>query len=341
MKTNTVIGIDLAKNVFQIQANDDKGRVVIRRRLSRAELAPFVQQFPLSLIAMEACGGAHFMARKFCGFGHDVRLISPQFVKPFVKGNKNDVADAAAICEAAVRPSMHFVPIKTMWHQDLQAIHRVRSRLSANRTALANQMRGILNESGHVVRQGITPLKRMAMKLVHDQRDGLSPMCRTTIADLLAELHEIEEKIAVNDCRLQETAKQNEVCQRLIKIKGIGKILATALVAAVPEPQVFKNGRQFAAWLGLVPRHSGSGGKNRLGRISKRGDKYLRCLLVHGARSAIRKSEKCGDRLSQWVSAIKERRGYNKAAVALANKNARIIWAMLAKGEAFCLEKAS
>ena len=341
MKTITVVGVDLAKNVFQMQANDERGKAVLKRRLSRTEMAPFFQQLPATTVAMEACGGSHFWARKIRGFGHDVRLISPQFVKPFVKGNKSDAADADAICEAAVRPSMHFVPIKTTWHQDVQTIHRVRSRLSTSRTSLANQMRSILAEAGHVTRQGVAPLRQIAMGLVHASDDSLTPMCRETIADLLVELDEIEEKLAVNDRRLEKIAKENEACQRLVKIKGIGKITATALVAAAPEPKAFKNGRQFAAWIGLVPRHSGSGGKVHLGRISKRGDKYLRCLLVHGARSAIRRSEKCADKLSAWVSSLKERRGYNKAAVALANKNARIVWAILSKGEDFRLEKAS
>jgi len=247
MKTITVTGIDLAKSVFQVQANDARGKAVIKRKLTRSQLAPFVQLLPTCTIAMEACCGAHTMARKFQSFGHEVRLISPQFVKPFVKGNKNDANDAAAICEAAVRPSMHFVPIKQVFHQDIQSIHRVRARLSVNRTALFNQMRGILAEAGQVVAQGVLPLKRFATSLVHSTDGEISPVCRETIADLLAELLELEERLAVNDRRLETIAKQNDICRQLTKIKGIGTIAATALLAATPNPKVFKNGRQFAA----------------------------------------------------------------------------------------------
>ena len=341
MKNITILGIDLAKNVYQIHANDERGRTLLKKQITRKDLIPFISQIPQCVIAMEACGGSHFLSRKFSSFGHEVKLISPQFVKPFVKGNKNDAADAAAICEAAVRPSMHFVPTKEVWHQDVQIIYRVRERHSTQRTALCNQIRGILAESGLVTRQGINPLKTFIRELLADESESISQMCRITLADLLEELRELEEKIEVNDDRLKKIAEENEACRRLMKIKGLGKITATALVAAVPNPKVFKNGRQFAAWLGLVPKHTGTGGKNQMGRISKRGDKYLRCLLVHGARSGIRKAEKQEDSLSKWVSGLKERRGYNKAAVALANKNARIIWAMLAKNEDYNPQLAS
>lgn len=337
----TLVGIDLAKSVFQLQGNDAKGKAMFKKKLSRAELAPFIQQLPLTTIAMEACGGAHFWARKFQGFGHTVRLISPQFVKPFVKGNKNDAADAAAICEAAVRPSMHFVPIKSCWHLDVQTIHRVRERLVTSRTALTNELRAILIESGLAVSQGIETLRVFATGLVAERSELLTPMCRETVADLITELSSIEERIAVQNRRLEDIAKKSEVFGRIIEVRGFGLLGATAIMAAVPDPSVFKNGRQFAAWLGLVPRHSGSGGKNKLGRISKRGDRYLRCLLVHGARSAVRTAPKKNDKLSMWINSLRERRGYNKAAVALANKNARIIWALLANGESYNSTKAA
>lgn len=341
MSELTLIGIDLAKSVFQLQANDSKGRAKFRKKLSRSELAPFIQQLPATTIAMEACSGAHHLARKFQSFGHEVRLIAPQFVKPFVKGNKNDAADAAAICEAAVRPSMHFVPVKTSWHLDVQAIHRVRSRLVGSRTALVNEMRGILAETGLVVVQGIEPLRQFATRLVAERSEELTPMCRETIADLIDELATLEDRIAVQDRRLEDVVKVSDVCRRVMKVRGVGVVGATAIVAAVPHPSAFKNGRQFAAWLGLVPRHSGTGGKNRLGSISKRGDRYIRCLLVHGGRSAVRIAAKKDDKLSTWINGVKARRGYNKAAVALANKNARIIWTILAKGTAYDVEKAA
>ena len=209
----TLVGIDLAKSVFQLQGNNMKGQAKLKKKLSRNELAPFIQQLPLTTIAMEACSGAHHLARKFKGFGHEVRLIAPQFIKPFVKGNKNDAADAAAICEAAVRPSMHFVPIKTSWHQDVQTIHRVRSRLVKSRTSLVNEMRAILAETGLVVVQGIEPLRRFATQLVAERSEELTPMCRETIADLLDELTTLEGRITVQDRRLDEVVKTSDVCR--------------------------------------------------------------------------------------------------------------------------------
>lgn len=333
METVTLIGIDLAKSIFHLQGNDSKGRCIYKKKLNRSDLLIFIQSQKPCIVAMEACCGAHQWARKFKAFGHNPKLISPQFVKPFVKGNKNDWNDAAAICEAAVRPSMRFVAIKSGWQTDLQAIHRVRTRLSHHRTGVMNEMRGILAETGVVINQGVTPLKKIAQSIcLFESALDVSKMCRETIADLLCELTDIEERISVQEKRMKEIADKHPVCNQLMKISGIGKITATALVAAVTDPNEFKNGRHFSAWLGLVPRHSGTGGHNRIGSISKRGDKNLRCLLVHGARSSIRTVAKRNDRTSLWAASLKEKHGYNKAAVALANKNARIIWAILAKG---------
>ncbi len=335
MSIVTLIGIDLAKTIFHLQGNDQKGNSVFKKKLNRSQLLTFMQAQKPCVVAMEACCGAHQWARLFRSFGHEPKLISPQFVKPFVKGNKNDRNDAAAICEAAVRPSMRYVPVKEAWHTDIQAIHRVRSRLSQQRTAVSNELRGILAESGMTCNQGINVLKKFASHLIYGEEENLSALCRETIADLLHELLELEERIETQENRLAKIAEQHPVCRELTRISGVGKITATALVAAVVEPKAFKNGRHFSAWMGLVPRHSGTGGKNRIGGISKRGDKNLRCLLVHGARSSIRTVSKRDDRISNWAAALKEKVGYNKAAVALANKNARIIWAILATGKPF------
>lgn len=323
MSIVTVIGVDLAKSIFHLQGNDNKGNCVFKKKLSRSQFSIFMQQQEPAIVAMEACCGAHRWAREFRKMGHKPRLISPQFVKPFVKGNKNDRNDAAAICEAVVRPSMRFVPVKESWHTDLQAIHRVRTRLSQQRTAVANEMRGILAEAGVICLQGMKPLKMTAKESIVSDETGLSSICRETVADLLQELNDIEDRIEVQEKRLGRIADQSPVCKELTKISGVGKITSTALIAAVPDPKAFKNGRHFSAWLGLVPRHSGTGGKNTIGGISKRGDKNLRCLLVHGARSSIRTVGKRNDRISNWAASLKEKSGYNKAAVALANKNAR------------------
>lgn len=336
MKTVTLIGIDLAKSIFHLQGNDANGRCVFRKKLSRSELLFFMQMQPPCVVAMEACCGAHQWARKFREFGHTPKLISPQFVKPFVKGNKNDRNDAVAICEAAARPAMRFVAIKSEWQTDLQAIHRVRTRLIQQRTAILNEMRGILAETGVTVSQGALPLKKLAYTIIQNESEfQVSAMCRETVADLACELSDIEERISVQERRMKKLADTHPVCQQLMKISGIGKVTSTALIAAVADPAEFKNGRHFSAWLGLVPRHSGTGGRNHIGSISKRGDKNLRCLLVHGARSSIRTASKREDRISKWAAGLKEKHGYNKAAVALANKNARIIWSILATGSEY------
>ena len=329
----SVLGIDLAKASFQLHGIDERGKRVVGKTLKRHQLEAFVANLAPCTIAVEACGSAHWWAGRLAQYGHNVKLIAPQYVKPFVKGNKNDRADAEAIAEAASRPSMRFVPVKTSAHLDLQAIHRVRSRLVAQRTALTNEMRGILFEQGVVVAQGIETLRVLVVSLLRGGcNEEITPMCKETIADLLAELGDLEERIAMAERRLEMHARDSDVVQRLMTVPGVGLITATAMVAAVPDPHSFSNGRQFAAWLGLVPRHTGTGGadKNRLGRISKRGDRYLRCLLVHGARAVLLHVDKRTDRYGRWAAQLKAAKGWNKAAVAMANKNARIIWALLA-----------
>jgi transposase len=323
----TLVGIDLAKEVFQVHGCDAKGRCVLRKKVRRGQLMAFLSAMDSCTVAMEACSGAHWLARKLLALGHKALLISPQHVKPFVKSNKNDSADAEAICEAASRPSMRFVCVKGAWHLDLQALHRARSCRVARRTALANEIRAIFTEAGVVFAKGIEHVRKLVPKLVEESE--LTEIAQRLVRDLFSEFIALDAKIAEMTDELERIARQTEACQRLLSVPGIGPIAATAAVAACPNATHFRNGRHFAAWLGLVPRHSGSGGKNQLGGISKRGDSYLRTILIHGARAALRFAAAKKDRRSTWVTGLKERRGYNKASVALANKNARVIWAML------------
>ena len=333
--TMTCIGLDLAKNVFQVHGVDERGKTVFSKKISRPQLLSFFAALPPCLIGMEACSGANHWARKLKELGHEPRLISPQFVKPYVKSNKTDRNDAEAICEAVSRPSMRFVPVKTVAQQDIQAIHRVRERLVGSKVALTNQIRGILAEYGIVVAQQITQLRRRLPEILEDADNGLNAQERELLAELSEQWRQTEAWIATYDRRLQRIYAANEACQRLGEIEGIGPLTATALVAAAGDAQVFKNGRQMAAWLGLVPRQHSSGGKPRLLGISKRGDRYLRTLLVHGARSALARCGGKPDPRSRWLQKLRVRRHHNVAAVALANKNARIAWAILAHGERY------
>lgn len=338
----TILGIDLAKATFQVHGADLRGKCVARRTLRRSQVTDFVANLKPCTVVMEACGSAHFWARKFQSFGHTVRLIAPHYVKPFVKTNKSDAADAEAIVEAASRAHSRFVPIKTARHSDLQAIHRVRARLIRCRTALANEMRGILYEHGVILNKEIRTIKAAVPDLLNGKIESeLTPDCQQTVAELFSELTALEARIFATEKRIERIAKDDDRCKRLMTVPGIGIITAAAMIAAVPDPNAFKNGRHFAASLGLVPKHTGTGGKNRVGAISKRGDRYIRSLLVHGARAAIRVADKRTDRQGAWLVRLKTERGYNKASVALANKNARIILKLL-KGETrFESEKAS
>lgn len=327
------IGINLAKNVFEIHGVDERDKTVIRKTLRREEVGRFFANIPPCLVAMEACSGAHYWARKLIDLGHECRLISPQFVKPYVKTNKSDLNDAEAICEAASRPSMRFVPIKSGEQLSIQAIHRARSRLVGNRTSLANQIRGILAEFGIVVARNIAALRRRLPEILGSDVVTLDPLIRSLILDLQDELAVADSRVRAYDRRIRQLCKESDVCQRLERIEGIGPLTATALVAAAGNAASFRNGRQFAAWLGLVPRHLSSGGNTRILGISKRGDRYIRTLLIHGARSALGRIQHKKDPRSQWLRKLRERRPYNVAAVALANKNARIAWALLRHGE--------
>ena len=329
----TTLGIDLAKTVFHMHGEDARGKVVIRKRLSRKTLTALVANLPPCLIGMEACGGAHYWAREFRQLGHEVKLMPPQYVKPYVKTNKNDRNDAEAICEAVRRPNMRFVGIKAVGQQDIQALHRIRSGFLQARTRVVNQARGLLAEYGIVVARQVGQLRRRLPEIVADSENELTGFGRELFADLYQELVHLDARIRACDAQIDRVFKGNAVCQRLAEVEGIGPITATALVASVGDPKVFKKGRQMSAWLGLVPRQHSTGGKTVLLGISKRGDRYLRTLLIHGARSVVSRAEKKQDARSRWINQLKQRVGMNKACVALANKNARIAWALLASGD--------
>ena len=333
-----VLAIDLAKEVFQLHGVDERGKAVLKKKLRRSELLAFVANVPQCIIAMEACGGAHYWAREFQKQGHTTKLISPQFVKPFVKSNKNDANDAEAIAEAAMRPSMRFVPVKPISNQDIQNIHRVRQRLVGNRTALSNEIRGLLQEYGIILPKSINKLMKLLPPILDNSNEHrLSPMSIRLFRQLTEELQSIEKEVKKYDQELAAVFQANEAAQRIEKIEGIGVITATAMIAAVSDPNAFKNGREFSAWLGLVPRQDSSGGKTTLKGISKRGDVYLRTMLINGARAALRVAPLKSDPRSKWATEKIKTRGFNKACVALANKNARVIWALLAKSQDYKL----
>ncbi len=331
----TTVGIDIAKHVFHLVGVNGSGKVILKKQLKRKDVLRFVVQLAPCRIALEACGGAHYWARTFQQHGHEAKLIAPQYVKPYVKGNKNDYNDAEAIAEAAQRPTMRFVPIKSTAQQDIQAVHRLRERHVTERTALVNQIRGLLAEYGIVIPQGVTAVRRALPGILEDGENGLSDLSRDCFAELYAELVMLDEKIAQDEKKLVRIQHAHAVCQRLDEIIGIGALTATALYAAAGTAQDFRHGRHFAAWLGLVPRQHSSGGKDILLGISKRGNAYLRTLLIHGARAVLRYAAAKDDRFSRWAHALQERRGHNRACVAVANKLARIAWVILAKGERY------
>lgn len=331
----SVVGIDIAKRVFHLVGMDVTGNIMFRKRLSRKALMPFIMQLPAVTIGMEACGGAHYWARRFRDQGHEVKLIAPQFVKPYIKSNKNDTRDAEAIGEAMTRPTMRFVSIKEVAQQDVQALHRVRERLMKARTALVNEIRGLLHEYGIVLPQGVSKFRKSFIHQLEAEQAKLTPLSQALFHKLFDEFVTLEEQVSYYEEKLEAMAHQHPECQRLLTIPGIGVLTATALIAAVSDTSMFTNGRQFAAWLGLVPRQHTTGGKDRLLGISKRGDGYLRKLLIHGARSTVRWLGDKTDRRSQWIRELVTRRGKNRAAVAVANKNARIVWVLLSRSEVY------
>jgi len=329
------IGIDLGKNTFHLVGVDKSGMPAVKKKLRRKQVLVYFANLPVCLVAMEACGGSHYWARELGKLGHDVRLISPQFVKPYVKGNKNDYNDAEGICEAAGRANMRFVTVKMIEQQDIQGLHRIRQSVVKQRTALGNQIRGLLGEYGIVVGYGISQVRRRIPEILEDGDNDLTDRFRGWLAELLEAFRVLDERIKRYDKEVQQAYAANHACRRLGAIEGVGPQIATAVIASYGDGKQFRNGRQFAASIGLVPRQYTTGGRPVLLGISKRGDKYLRTLLIHGARSAIRWMEKKDDRRSRWLQSLVARRGKNKAAVALANKNARIIWALLARGECY------
>ena len=329
MEKITTVGIDLAKSVFSLHGVDGAGRVVLRKTVRRDRLVETVAALSPCLIGMEACSGAHEWGRRFQAFGHTVRLMAPKFVAPYRKSGKNDGNDAEAICEAVTRPSMRFVPVKSIEQQALLALHRVRQGFVVERTAIINRLRGLMSEFGVVLPLRSVTVRRQAAAAA----EVLPEIARRVIGDLLDQLRILDERIDGYDRQIEAQAKLCEPAQRLMKIRGIGATTALAIVATVGNAREFKNGRQFAAWIGLVPGQYSTGGKPRLGHISKRGDAYLRNLLVQGARSVINSAASHQDHMSRWILQLQPRRGYYRTLVAIANKNARIAWALLAKNE--------
>jgi transposase len=341
MKAVWQIGLDIAKLYFQVHGVDKRGKEVFNRKLRRGEVLPFFANLPSCLVGLEACGGAHYWAREIAKLdgGHTVRLISPRHVKPFIVNNKTDAADAKAICEVVGRPSTRFVTVKTVEQQDMTAWHRIRERKVHERTALVNQTRALLGEQGIVIPQGITHVRRLLPEIIEDLENALSMSARDYLSELYSEFVEYDEAIAKYESRIVAFAKANESCRRIQKIPGVGPLTATAIVAHVGHATHFKNGRAFAACLGLTPREHSSGGKQKLLGITKRGNNYIRRLLIQGARIALRygllrPEEEVSPRL-QWLRGLFGRRGKHIAAVALANKTARIIWALLSSGEPY------
>jgi transposase len=329
------IGIDLGKTVFHLVGLNQSGEVVVRKKFSRRQLLQFTANVHVDLIGMEACGGAHFLGRALRGQGHEVRLMPAQYVKPYVKTNKNDYLDAEAIAEAVARPTMRFVPIKTDDQLDIQSLHRVRERWVMRRTAIINQIRGLLLERGITLRKGRRHVDGALPDILEDADSKLSGALRVLLAQLKLELDQMAIRIDEADAVLNKTAHENEACQRLVAIPGIGPITATALIAAIGNGAAFRKGREFAAWMGVVPREYSTGGKQKLLGISKHGNSYLRRLFIQGARAVLQHRTKQAPGLSEWLAKLASRTHHNVVAVALANKLARIAWAVLAKEERY------
>jgi len=326
------IGVDLAKNVFQVHGIDNSGEVVVRRQLRRSQMLPFFNKTPPCLIGMEACATAHHWARQLIGLGHEVRLMPPRYVKPYVKRNKNDAADAEAICEAVTRPTMRFVSVKSVEQQGILMVHRSRELLVRQRTMVINAVRAHMAEFGVIAPVGVPQVKKLLNIIADTDDDRLPDTARTCLEGLARQLFSLQDEIRALEMRIHAWHRSNEVSQRLETIPGIGPITASALTASIANPAVFRNGRELAAWIGLVPKQSSTGGKDRLGRISKQGDQYLRWLLVAGAMSVIRQAQRRGAAKTPWLTNMIATKPTKMAAVALANKTARIAWVLLSHG---------
>lgn len=333
-----VIGLDLAKNFFHVHGVDARGKVVFSKKLTRAKVLPFFANLSPCLVGMEVGCNANYWAREIKKLGHDAKLMPPQFVKPYIKSNKNDPNDAEGICEAVSRPNMRFTTIKSIDQQDIQSAHRIRERLVCARRTLACEIRGLLGEYGIVIPVGIDKLTKELPLILSDDENQLTSFTKDLLKDLIGELSELTKKVEKYNDRIKMIHDSHPVAQRLTTIPGVGVLAATAIIAAAADPKNFKNGREFAAYLGLVPMQRSSGGKQQLLGISKRGDKYIRTMLIHGARVTVGHGQKLR-RMPQyrkdWMQSLRERRGFNKTAVALANKNARIAWALMTKEETY------
>ncbi len=331
----TTLGIDLAKSVFQLHGVDEAGNTLLQKKLRRGAVLDYLRALDPCLIGMEACATSHFWAREISALGHEVRLIPPAYVKPYVKRQKNDAADAEAICEAVTRPNMRFVPIKTEDQQSVLVLHRTRDLLMRQRTMILNASRAHLAEFGMVTAQGPQKIIELVRRLTDPGELGLSELTRSALLSLAAQLETLAQEIARIERHLKTWHRSSEKSQRLETIPGVGLITATALAASVPDPHVFKSGRQFAAWLGLVPRQNSSGGKDRLGRITKMGNGYLRKLLVVGATSVARRAPTTNTRTGAWTRSLLERKPKRHVTVAVANKTARVAWALLTRSETY------
>ena len=333
------VGVDLAKHVIQVHAVDATGRVLTTKPVARAKFIEWCVRLPAGcMVAMEASSSAHHWARKLAALGLDPRIISAQLVEPYRSqgaSGKNDANDAAAICEAASRPTMRFIPVKSIEQQSMLCVHRLREGIKEDRTACINRIRGLLAEFGLVFAQGPRELQAVLSELLEDATNELGALARLTLQRAQAQWHELDEHLAWCDERIDAHAKDNADVKTAATLLGIGPVTASAAVATVGDFKQFKNGAQFGAWVGLTPRQRSSGGKNNLGGITKRGDTYLRTLLIQGAKSAVMTAHRRQDKISTWVVALRERLGWQKAVVALANKNARILWAVLTRGQAF------
>jgi len=328
------VGLDIAKHVFQVHGVDKNGEAEIRRKLRRGDVLSFFEQLPPCLVGIEACATGHHWARELMALGHDVRLMPASYVKPYVKRQKNDVADAEAICEAVTRPTMRFVPIKTVEQQSVLMVHRARELLIRQRTMTINALRAHLAEIGIVARQGMVGVNHL-MDIVEEGEEAFVPdAVRSALLPLVRQIEDLDSKVAELDRQIASAHRKSEVSQRLATIPGVGPVTASAIAATVTDASLFRSGRELSAWLGLVPRQNSSCGKDRLGRITKKGDPYIRRLLVVGALSAIRVHRKDPQSMP-WIGQLCERKPQKLAAVALANKMARIVWALLTSGEPY------
>ena len=335
MQTVTTIGLDIAKSVFQVHGVDAAGQVVIRRQIKRRHVSAFFQKLPPCLVGIEACASAHHWSRELQAIGHTVRLMPPAYVKPYVKRHKNDATDAEAICEAVTRPNMRFVSTKTPEQQSCLTLHRTRHLFIRQQTSVINVIRALLAEFGIVAPVGRNGVEQLLGVAADASDPRLPEVARACVAALGAQLQTLKAQILKFDRMISAWHRSSEVSRRLDDIPGVGPALATALVASVADPKVFRSGRDFSAWIGLVPKQNSSGGKDRLGNISKRGDRYLRSLFTTGALAVIRYAKIHGTKHRPWLTALLARRPTKVAAIALANKIARMAWAIMAKGERY------